>query len=140
MQEIMVSEQQVQLQLQLDEIAIEIKFSDLAQWKRQLHETRLFEGLMQLTKKRFNNGDAEQEGLWVNILGDAYMSTMEKFGKRDNLSNEIIPFTKLFWSHFGFAMKNNCRQMPDGKLVELDNPQSTRRSSKTNFKDICKKI
>jgi hypothetical protein len=52
---------------------------------------------------------------------------MEKFGKRDNLSNEIIPFTKLFWSHFGFAMKNNCRQMPDGKLVELDNPQSKAR-------------
>ena len=117
----------------IENLAFKLKFGNLSKVKRQVTEFRLLSELMKCIKlnkylpQNFNEGFsmlAENEAKMEydgEILNKAYRSAFEAYGKKDVETGEIIPFLKIFYSHYnvkkqGLAAKFLNDRKPENKL------------------------
>ncbi len=117
----------------IENLAFELKFGNLSKVKSQVVEFRLLSELMKCIKlnkylpQNFNEGFsmlAENEAKMEydgEILNKAYRSALEAYGKKDVENEQIIPFLKIFYSHYnvkkqGLTARFLNDRKPENKL------------------------
>lgn len=126
----------------INETAYAIKFTNLSDTYKDIEQTRLMEYIckylkMNLTKtiENVNKARPEQVNIKLDMIFDAFISSMGKYGKLDEETGELIPYIKMFMSHYD--NKYGYSKLPDGSYVEKDNEISKAREA--SAKNILKR-